>query len=57
VAKAIEHFRTVEDQLRLHPEIAVIQSWNPYPEKMTPETNPDALSNVVPEYVRAHERG
>jgi hypothetical protein len=54
--KAIEHFRTVEDQLNIHPKIAVIQSWNPFPDKMIPEADPEALSFVLREYIRAHDR-
>lgn len=56
VAKAVAHFRVVEGQLNIHPQFAVIQSWNPYPEKMIPETDPAALSFVAPEYGRMHER-
>jgi hypothetical protein len=30
----------------------MIQSWNLYPEKMTPETDPEALTYVIREYSR-----
>jgi hypothetical protein len=52
VAKAVEHFRRVEDGLHIHPQFAVIQSWNRFPEKMFPETDPETLSHVVHEYSR-----
>ena len=52
VAKAVEHFRRVEGELKIHPSIAVIQSWNLYPEKMIPETDPEALTYVIREYSR-----
>jgi hypothetical protein len=52
VAKAVEHFRRVKGELKIHPSIAVIQSWNLYPEKMTPETDPEALTYVIREYSR-----
>lgn len=53
VAKAVEHFHTVEGELKIHPSFAVFQSWNQYPERMTPETDPESLSYVVREYSRA----
>jgi hypothetical protein len=55
-SKAVEHFRRVEGELKIHPSIAVIQSWNQYPKKMTPETDPESLSFVVCEYSRAAKR-
>jgi len=52
VAKAVEHFHRVEGELKIHPRIAVIQSWNQYPEKMTPESDPESLTYVIREYCR-----
>jgi hypothetical protein len=52
VSKAVEHFRRVEGGLNIHPRYAVIQSWNRYPERMVPETDPETLSYAVREYSR-----
>jgi hypothetical protein len=52
VTEAVEHFRSVEGGIGIHPAFAVIQSWNQYPERMIPETDPETLSHVVLEYSR-----
>ena len=49
--KAVGHFRAVEGELKIHPSFAVVQSWNRYPEKMLPETDPETLTYVVRQYV------
>jgi hypothetical protein len=56
VAKAVEHFHEVQDKLKIRPRFAVIQSWNQYPERMVPETDPDTLSYVVREYSHTEKR-
>jgi hypothetical protein len=47
----IQHFKTVEGDMNIHPDFAIIQSWNRLPDRMIPETQTDALTNVVLQYV------
>lgn len=50
VTDAKEHIRVIEDKHGLHPDQAVIQSWDAYPQHVLPETSPSSLTGLVNYY-------
>ena len=53
---AKSHVLLIEGQLKLHPDRAIFQSWNPYPTHVLPETAPDTLTHLVDFYVNRGEK-
>jgi hypothetical protein len=50
------HVRTLEDDDGLRPGLAVFQSWTPRPTHALPDSSPDALTSLIPFYLRARGR-
>jgi hypothetical protein len=50
---AKSHVLLIEGQLKLHPDRAIFQSWNPYPTHVLPETAPDTLTHLVDFYIKS----
>jgi hypothetical protein len=47
---AESHFRLVEGSMKISPDQAILQSWTDHPRSMLPESNRDALTNLVLRY-------
>ncbi len=50
IRSAKQHIRLMEDKHGLHPDQAVIQSWDAYPQHLLPETSPGSLTGLVNYY-------
>ena len=50
----VAHFAKVENQVGVHPDQAVLESWVRYPTKMLPENAPGTFTNVVLQYIQQH---
>jgi len=52
IQDAKEHMYLIEDKHGLHPDQAVIQSWQAYPEHVLPESSPGSLTGLINFYAR-----
>ncbi len=52
IQDAEKHIYLIEDKHGLHPDQAVIQSWQAYPEHVLPESSPGSLTGLVNFYAR-----
>jgi hypothetical protein len=52
IEDAKEHIRLLEDKNGLHPDQALIQSWQAYPQHVLPESSPGSLTSLVNFYAR-----
>jgi hypothetical protein len=52
IEDAKEHIRLLEDKNGLHPDQALIQSWQAYPQHTLPESSPGSLTGLVNFYAR-----
>lgn len=49
---AENHYRTIESDLRIDPEIAFFSTWTDRPQKMLPETDPNTLTGLILQYLK-----
>jgi len=52
IQDAQEHIRFIEDRSGLHPDQALIQSWQAFPQHVLPESSPGSLTSLVNYYAR-----
>ncbi len=51
MAHAVANFKAFETSITPPPAVVVIQSWDPYPRHLLPESNPLTLTGLVDQYV------
>jgi len=51
---AIYRYQTIEEQLSIKPDDAIIQTWEPHPDQIVPETTPGTLTNLLRSYIEWH---
>jgi hypothetical protein len=53
---ARRHFESFENGTNPLPSHVIFQSWNAYPKRLLPETNPESFTSLVLEYFKARTR-
>lgn len=53
--RAEQRFTDIESRLKIVPDLAVIQTWEPQPDHMMPDSQPGTLTNLVIRYTKWKE--
>jgi len=56
VAQAEAHWRAVEADERIRPDLVVLQSWAAHPTHLLPDTDPATFTYLLQHYLRQHPR-
>ena len=56
VAQAEAHWRAVEADERIRPDLVVLQSWVAHPIHLLPDTDPGTFTYLLQHYLRQHPR-